>query len=214
MKTPLYCLKQFPNVYDPSEDSFLLLDSLEKLQQDLVDLDPVICLEIGCGSGIVSTFLSQLLKTKPLMISTDINIDACRCTLQTSHLNNLGSVNAICADGLSFISPKYYKKIDVVVFNPPYVVTSPEEIGDHSRAWAGGIDGRQGNASYLTIVIDKILPLIMNLLSDVGLFFLLTIKENKISEIQELMINNGFNSKLVKSRKAGIEGLSVTCFYR
>ena len=57
------------------------------------------------------------------------------------------------------------------------------------------------------------IPDIVKLLSDSGHFYLVTIKENKNSEIQEMMAEFGLKSKIILSRKAGIEGLRVTCFY-
>ena len=47
------------------------------------------------------------------------------------------------------------QKIDVIIFNPPYVPTPPEEVGSHGieASWAGGDDGRE--------VIDKFIP-VMN----------------------------------------------------
>ena len=149
MKTPLYSLKEYPTVYDPAEDSFLLLDALESNQSELNTICPLITLEIGSGSGIISTFISQLLSFKPIMFCTDINPQACKCTLTTAQLNQISNINVICGNDLGFLSLQFYKKIDLIVFNPPYVVTSPLEIGDHSRAWAGGIDGRQGINSNL-----------------------------------------------------------------
>jgi release factor glutamine methyltransferase len=145
MKTPLYSLTSYPSVYDPSEDSFLLLDALESVNEELKNLDPVFILELGSGSGIVSTFISQLLQPmNPIIISTDINLEACQCTLNTSNLNAIQNIQVINGPGLSYISPSFYGKFDIIIFNPPYVVTSPEEISDYSRAWAGGINGRQG----------------------------------------------------------------------
>ena len=50
--------------------------------------------------------------------------------------------------------PRLGGKIDLMYFNPPYVLTPSEEVGSHSveAAWAGGIDGRE--------VIDEFMPYI------------------------------------------------------
>lgn len=50
--------------------------------------------------------------------------------------------------------PRLEGLVDVLCFNPPYVVTTPEEVGSHGieASWAGGIDGRQ--------VIDEFLPFV------------------------------------------------------
>ena len=61
LPTP-YVKCDYEKVYEPSEDSFLLLDILEKERQYLADRFSkslnVVC-EIGVGSGIVTTFMMQ-----------------------------------------------------------------------------------------------------------------------------------------------------------
>jgi release factor glutamine methyltransferase len=94
--------------------------------------------------------------------------------------------------------------VDVLLFNPPYVVTPPEEVGkrdDISAAWAGGINGRQ--------VIDELLPLVNGILSDDGVFYMVVINENKPLEILEEIKEYGLVGSVCFRRKAGIEGLSV-----
>jgi release factor glutamine methyltransferase len=85
-------------------------------------------------------------------------------------------------------------------------VTPDEEVGSHSieAAWAGGTHGR--------LVIDQLLPLIPSLLSEKGLFYLVTIKENKPDEIIHWMNELGLSGKVVLRRKAGSEGLAILRF--
>lgn len=99
-------------------------------------------------------------------------------------------------------------KVDILLFNPPYVVTPTEEMGgtDISAAWAGGINGRQ--------VIDQLLPQVSQLLSERGVFYLLVIEENLRLGYPDDITKAipGYTSRVVLNRKSGPERLSVLCY--
>ena len=88
----------------------------------------------------------------PVFLCTDINPEATRTTLKTAQVNDvvLECIQTDLVHGLE----RVFGSVDLLIFNPPYVVTPPEEVGSQSieAAWAGGIDGRQ--------VTDRLLPLI------------------------------------------------------
>jgi len=62
----------FENVYEPSEDTYLFMDALEKEMPDLKATRPAVIMEIGCGSGMISAYLAKNLHG-PAYIATDIN---------------------------------------------------------------------------------------------------------------------------------------------
>lgn len=69
-------LKQpcFTEVYPPSEDSFLFLDALEADANFIRErLRPVMSVEVGSGSGIISTFLSKILDSACSFLCIDIS---------------------------------------------------------------------------------------------------------------------------------------------
>ncbi|KAJ3222010.1 HemK methyltransferase member 2 [Clydaea vesicula] len=193
------------NVYDPAEDTFLLLDTLESDLEYLNSIYPTICLEIGSGSGCVSSFLGSLLGGSTcLYLCTDINAKAAMATLETGNRNMI-PLNPIMCDFSSALRLK--NKIDVLIFNPPYVVTPSEEIGSYliEAAWAGGVHGRE--------VIDRFLPLVEDLLSKHGVFYLVVIEENRPDEIIKFF--EKINFKCEKTTKsAGNEKLSTLKFFR
>ncbi|KAJ3113258.1 HemK methyltransferase member 2 [Phlyctochytrium bullatum] len=86
-----------------------------------------------------------------MFLTTDINIAACDATAVTSRKNTvrLQPIRTRFGDPLM---QRLRRSVDVVLFNPPYVLTPPEEVNSTGieAAWAGGIDGRQ--------VIDEALP--------------------------------------------------------
>ncbi|VDO47056.1 unnamed protein product [Onchocerca flexuosa] len=127
--TPLYRItdEQKDSVYEPAEDTFLLLDALEKDREALEKLEPNVVVEIGSGSGIVSVFCQQLLRIPVLNLATDMNFRALQCTETTAQLNNV-SVEVIQCDLLSAL--KLSSLIDVLLFNPPYVPTEQEAASD------------------------------------------------------------------------------------
>nr|XP_009665954.1 PREDICTED: hemK methyltransferase family member 2 [Struthio camelus australis] len=164
-----------------------------------------ICLEIGSGSGVVSTFLASIIGSSALYLCTDVNPMAAYCTLETALLNNV-HLQPIITDLVKGLSPRLNGKVDLLLFNPPYVVTPSEEVESHGieASWAGGKNGRE--------VMDRVLPLVADLLSTGGLFYLVTIKENNPDEILETMKKHGLEGTRVLSRQAGREMLTILKF--
>ncbi|NXN66297.1 HEMK2 methyltransferase, partial [Himantopus himantopus] len=196
----------FGDVYEPAEDTFLLLDALERDAARLREAGVEICLEIGSGSGVVSTFLaSSVIGSNALYICTDINPMAAYCTLETALRNNV-HLQPVITDLVKGLSPRLNGKVDLLVFNPPYVVTPSEEVESHGieASWAGGKKGRE--------VMDRVFPLVPDLLSPGGLFYLVTIKENNPDEILETMKKRGLEGTRVLSRQAGQEMLTILKF--
>ena len=70
-------------VYEPSEDTFLLLDALFADRAALRTSRVIV--EIGPGSGVVSTYLAKLTSNKVLAV--DINEAACALTQRTAAAN-------------------------------------------------------------------------------------------------------------------------------
>ncbi|KAI8877232.1 S-adenosyl-L-methionine-dependent methyltransferase [Backusella circina FSU 941] len=193
--------EDYEKVYEPAEDTFLLLDALEEDEQLLKSLKPRICLEIGSGSGCVTTLLSKILgASNAIYFTTDINEFACKATIQTGLKNQVSSIETIRTSLVDGILPRLSNKVDVLCFNPPYVVTTHEEVGSHGieAAWAGGIDGRE--------VIDELLPKIKSILSPQGIFYLLLINENKPQEVVNIMMEqHEMKAEIIMQRRAGRE---------
>ncbi|XP_051473977.1 methyltransferase N6AMT1 [Apus apus] len=196
----------FRAVYEPAEDTFLLLDALERDAEGLREARVEVCLEIGSGSGVVSAFLaSSIIGSNALYICTDINPMAAYCTLETALLNNV-HLQPIITDLVKGLTPRLNGSVDLLLFNPPYVVTPSEEVESHGieASWAGGKKGRE--------VMDRVFPLVPDLLSPGGLFYLVTIKENNPDEILETMKKYGLEGTRVLSRQAGQEMLTILKF--
>ncbi|KAJ1673574.1 HemK methyltransferase member 2 [Spiromyces aspiralis] len=210
---------EYRSVYEPAEDTFLLLDALEQDRDELRSMAPAVCMEVGSGSGCVATFLGQLLEgARPCIWATDINPAANRCTLETGRVNGvragLEAVQTSLARGLA---GRMRGMVDVLVFNPPYVVTVSEEVvrppapGNGrdlaAAAWAGGVDGRE--------VVDEFWPDVDTLLSPGGVFYLVAIAENRPLEIIGYLASRfGLAGSVALSRKAGCEHLCVLKFRR
>ncbi|CAO3632187.1 unnamed protein product [Cunninghamella echinulata] len=171
-------------------DTFLLLDALEEDQEIIRSLKPSLCLEIGlCYNSI---------RQNNWKSSTDLNPKACQATYYTGKKNHveIEPIQTSLVDGLF---SRLYQNVDVLCFNPPYVVTPSEEVGSLGieASWAGGIDGRE--------VTDQLLPLVKDLLSPNGIFYLLLINENKPQEVMGILETYGLKSKVMMQRRAGRE---------
>jgi methylase of polypeptide subunit release factors len=85
------------------------------------------------GSGAVTTALAALLHSAgqhALMLAIDINRDAAAATRATAAANGAAlPVEVVCGDLCGCVAERLRRGVDVVVCNPPYVPTPPEEVG-------------------------------------------------------------------------------------
>ncbi|KAF7339988.1 ERF1 methyltransferase catalytic subunit mtq2 [Mycena venus] len=202
--------EDYEHVYEPAEDTFILLDALEQDAEQLKSMTPRISLEIGSGSGCVSSFLGSIAgPSAVLYLCTDINPHACKCTIATGRQNKvpLEPINTSLAHPLL---ARLHKSVDIILFNPPYVPTAYDEASgaqkdrDIEGSWAGGQDGMQ--------VTDKFFSQVADLLSPHGRFYLVAVAQNNIPAIQRRMEENyALESKV---RKISSTFLSLDTLHR
>ena len=111
-------------VYQPEADTHLLLDAAKK---EVKPSDRV--LEIGTGSGIISRELALVCD----VVATDINPHAVLCA-------GCSGVAVVQSDLFAGIRGTF----NLILFNPPYLPTQPEERIDDWLEYAldGGDTGR------------------------------------------------------------------------
>ncbi|KAH7104550.1 S-adenosyl-L-methionine-dependent methyltransferase [Auriculariales sp. MPI-PUGE-AT-0066] len=204
--------EDYARVYEPAEDTFLLLDALEEDAIALREARFPICLEIGPGSGCVTAFLGSIIgPTNALYLTSDINPHAALCTHQTG-LQNQIPVHSVMGSLALPLVPRLRQNIDILLFNPPYVPTSNEEaaLAQTDRgiagAWAGGADGME--------VTNQLLASLDSLLSPTGRFYLVALTQNDIPGITRRTFEQGFACQVVLKRRAGGEHLHVLRFTR
>ena len=113
-----------PDVYPPSDDSILFIQSLNVRKGEKV-------LEIGCGSGVVSIHCA---KNGCIVTSGDINPKAVKLTKRNAGENGV-HITVVETDVYSNIEGRF----DTILFNLPYLPV--DEDGLLARSWSGGPDG-------------------------------------------------------------------------
>ena len=119
--------RDMPTVYEPAEDSRLLASAaVERITDERV-------LEVGVGSGYVARRIKS--ETDADVVGCDINPAACEKAWE----GGIGVVRS------NLLDPFTANSFDVVVFNPPYLPTPPENEWDDplEHALSGGEDGRR-----------------------------------------------------------------------
>jgi len=121
---PDYDIKERDDVYPPSDDSILLIESLKVRPGERI-------LEIGCGSGVVSIHCA---KNGCKVTAVDINPSAVECTEESAQLNDV-DIDVRESDLFQNVPERF----DTIVFNLPYLPVIDE--GELAKAWSGGEDG-------------------------------------------------------------------------
>jgi len=173
-------------VYQPAEDSQLLADAAADV---LADDDLV--LEVGTGSGYVAATLAA--ETGARVVGSDLNPHACRQAAGRG-------VEAVRAD---LVSPFRDGAFDAVVFNPPYLPTTPAEAGDDwmEVALSGGETGR--------VVIEPFLESVGRVLAPDGVVLLLVSTLTGVDEVVDLAAAQGFSAVALVDESFPFETLTV-----
>jgi release factor glutamine methyltransferase len=205
-------------VYEPAEDSYLFVDSLSvdlpsAIAEFPTSSEPLVCLEVGSGSGYVSTHLSLVLRglqRASFAYCTDINADAAALTSQTFRVNGVFAHEEAVCDLADAFKARLRHRVDVLLFNPPYVPCDADEFAGAdglARAWAGGLHGRE--------VLDRFIPDVGELLSPHGCFYLIAIPQNRPDELMRVFERkHGLVGRVVGRRTAANEQLMLIRFDR
>ena len=106
------------DVYEPSDDSFALVDALEAAAPAWRAQRPRTCAEIGCGSGYVICSLAMLLRQLGIcgsLFATDISQHALDATRRTLRAHAVGSVELLRTNLLDGLLDRLERRVDVLV---------------------------------------------------------------------------------------------------
>jgi HemK-related putative methylase len=186
-----YLLEIPKDCYIPSEDTFLLLNLLEK--EIVKEYNNV--LEMGFGSGIISLYLYDYAKQIDCF---DIN------PIAIKHLQKLKLKYDLTKMKIFFsnLFEKSNKKYDLIVFNPPYVSSKKIDLKDfEALATDGGKDGSE--------TILKFIDQLNNYLAESGVCYLLISTLNKIENIRKVLQKKHLQLEIVSNKKLFFEELLI-----
>ncbi len=174
-----------PEVYEPSEDTFLLA---EAALSEVKGSERI--LEVGCGSGLIAAVIK--VNTKAEIIGIDINPHAVKCAKENE-------LEVIRGDLLGCIKGKF----DIIIFNPPYLPTGEEE---RTKDWTnvaldGGSDGRR--------LIQRFLEQAGGCLVENGRILMVLSSLTGIDEVKSEMESMGYYVRIKSIERFMFEQLSV-----
>ncbi|XXG94724.1 Sm snRNP core protein Smd1 [Hypoxylon texense] len=202
----------YERIYEPAEDSFLLLDTLSSasetsfLQNRFGNKYVPLVVEVGPGSGVVIAFVNAHAQVvfgsrNVLTAAVDVNGHACKATNETARkaaIENAAThgrfLGALQGD---LVEPLKDHSVDVLIFNPPYVPTSelPKQPGQ--------VDLPHGNTkpsfdedSYMLSLsyaggkdgmetTDRLINKLPEVLSSKGCAYILLCAQNKPEKVKE-----------------------------
>ncbi|KAF7555371.1 hypothetical protein G7Z17_g2196 [Cylindrodendrum hubeiense] len=221
----------YERVYEPAEDSYLLLDTLSSetektfLHEAFPDAAPLV-VEVGTGSGVVISFVHAHAKTifgssQVLTAGVDMNAFACRATVATAakaQLDNPDSYGMYLGSCMGDLTAPWRDgAIDVLIFNPPYVPTPemparPEAFtaDDLADAAKPSFD----DDSYLLALsyaggrdgmetTDRLVESLPRILSRRGCAYLLLCAQNKPDEVRRRIEGFGPEWRTLMARSSG-----------
>jgi release factor glutamine methyltransferase len=189
-------IETHPDVYDPAEDSFLLLETLHTDSNDTV-------LELGTGCGLIAL---DCARRGSHVVCTDINPFAVQLTRRNIKRNQpllRGSIEIRQGNLFSVLHEK--ELFNVIVFNPPYLPTKKQEKigGWFDIATDGGRNGLRVTRRFLQD-FEK------HLFNNGRAYFIFSSLSNR-SALERYLKNKRLPSCIVARRMFDGEELDVYC---
>ena len=175
-------------VYSPEADTLLLLNAAR------AEARPDDCiLEVGTGSGLISAEMARITR----VVATDINPHAVTCT-------GRAGIEVVRTDLFAGIRGPF----DLILFNPPYLPTQPEERMDDWLEYAldGGESGRA--------VIERFARSVGDVLAPGGRVLLLISSLTGLSEVQQLFAGRAYSVEIAIQQDLEDEVLYVLKIFR
>ena len=204
LPTPSTSHVNYDHIYEPSEDSYLLLDTLSASTETTFlhsrfpsNTTAPLVLEVGTGSGVVLALVTAHAmrifgRSDVTTLGLDVNEFACAATVQTVQLSVKEAkatslapgvfLDCVCGDLTSAIRPR---SVDVLIFNPPYVPS--ETVPATLSASDQTAFDRDLRLSYLATdggadgmeVTNRLLDELPSILSERGIAYVLLCAQNQ-----------------------------------
>jgi release factor glutamine methyltransferase len=168
-------------MYLPSDDSFLLRDSVKEYKGKSA-------LEIGVGSGIV---LKTLYENFKIVAGTDITFESLRYCKD----NLPNNVMLVCCDAASVFRYRF----DLIVTNPPYL--PDEEYIKNESAIHGGQTGIETTLRFIKSAVS--------VLSQNGKMLIIISTLSNVSKMDELIIEMKLKRRTIREKKLFFETLTI-----
>jgi release factor glutamine methyltransferase len=189
-----------PEVYEPAEDTFLLLEAIGVKKDQYV-------LEIGTGCGLIAL---ECARVGANVVCSDINpfaIDLVKRNYKKNKHLIKGSFEVRKGDLFSVI--KENEKFDIIIFNPPYLPTKVDELvgglGWFDIATDGGLSGLK--------VTKKFIEEISKYLSKEGKGYFVFSSLSDRKKLSLYLTKARLKADLVLSRCFNDERLDVYCVF-
>ncbi len=177
----------FPGVYEPSEDSLILIDAATSIAHGRV-------LDLCCGSGVVGLCLAERADS---VTAVDVNPLAVKNACLNFRINGVyARLSAVVGD---LFEPLRRMDYDLIVMNPPYLLDVRGEPEDLS--WSGGENGRR--------IIDRFIRGVGGYLGEEGKAIFVQSTLNGVEESLRIITEEGMVGRVVMRADFMFEGIVV-----
>lgn len=163
-----------PEVYEPQEDSQLMLPFVRKFAHGHV-------LDMGTGSGILALTASKL---SDFVFGADINEDALAYAQDAASRAKITNIRFVNSDLFQYFYTNTWL-FDLIIFNPPYLPEDLEEPEEIKLATTGGKKGYE--------ILDRFFSQVSRFLKSDGKILICFSTLTHQDKVHEIIENHGFS---------------------